>query len=60
MQTGFSLNDPVEFSLAENSIAKKKVLDIYRLAAFKLINFKVFKDTGWIKANRLTILFGNN
>lgn len=37
----------------------KNSLDIYELKAFRVLNFKVFRDTGWIMVNRLTLLFGN-
>lgn len=33
---------------------------VFELRAFRLINFKAFEDSGWVKINRITLLLGEN
>ena len=44
----------------QNSDEQREFYEIYQLNAFRLINFKAFCDTDWIKLNHLTLLLGEN
>lgn len=58
LQTGFYIDQPSGFVVAENQ--SYYAVGNYKLKAFRLKNFKAFRDTGWIELNRLTLLFGHN
>ncbi len=58
LQTGFYIDQPSGFVVAENQ--SYYAAGNYKLKAFRLKNFKAFRDTGWIELNRLTLLFGHN
>ena len=58
--TGFSINQASEFGVVQNSVEKNSEADSYEAGAFRLINFKAFRDTGWIGFNRLTLVPGEN
>ncbi len=66
LETGFEKNktlniDTVGTSLFDTcSLSSENPPEIYMLEAFQLQDFKVFRNTGWIKLNRLTLLLGNN
>ncbi len=41
-------------------LGRDEELDELSLEAFKLRNYKAFRDTGWISLNRMTIFYGAN
>ena len=57
-RTGFSIDNQIEIST--NRMDSDMSIEAYALEAFRLVNFKAFNDTGWIKLNRLTLLLGAN
>ncbi|MCI8636188.1 MAG: hypothetical protein HFJ05_11520 [Eubacterium sp.] len=59
-QTGFFSNQGLEVDTVQNYTGFHTAADVYKLKAFRLINFKAFRDTGWILLNRLTLVLGEN
>ena len=46
--------------LGQNGNSTETLTELYQLSAFRLIHFKAFHDTNWIKINHLTLLLGEN
>ena len=46
--------------LGQNGNNTEMLTEFYQLSAFRLIHFKAFHDTNWIKINHLTLILGEN
>ena len=46
--------------VGQNGNSTEMLTEFYQLSAFRLIHFKAFHDTNWIKINHLTLLLGEN
>ena len=46
--------------LGQNGNSTEMLTEFYQLSAFRLIHFKAFHDTNWIKINHLTLILGEN
>lgn len=58
-KSGFSIRQ-FEIPAAQNDSDFEEKSGVYPVCAFRLIHFKAFRDTGWIKINHLTLLLGEN
>lgn len=50
----------IDENINNNQHYQKQDNRSFHVSCFRLINFKAFEDTGWIKINRITLLLGEN